>query len=152
MPLPRPLAVLRLLALSILPAWADQAATQADLESLHPEKLSGEQLTALMPGAKISRVSGQGNAQYWTHREDGTMNVFNENRFGAQGSAMGGRTAYRPGTWRISEDGRYCVHIEWKHIEDEDWCRYVFKTDQGYYTSKAESDPAAKVFKLEIAR
>ncbi len=109
MPLPRPLAVLGVLALSILPAWADQAATQADLESLHPEKLSGEQLTALMPGAKISRVSGQGNAQYWTHREDGTMNVFNENRFGAQGSAIGGRTAYRTGTLAAGSDSALLV-------------------------------------------
>ncbi|MBL8446431.1 MAG: hypothetical protein JNJ44_03345, partial [Zoogloeaceae bacterium] len=92
MTLPCLRAVMGLIALSALPAWADPAATQADLESFHPEKLSGDQLKALMPGAKISRVSGQGNAQYWTNKDDGTMNVFNENRFGAQGSAMGGRT------------------------------------------------------------
>jgi len=133
-------------------AWADPPALYGDLDPLKPEKLSKAQLEQLLPGAKMSRVVATGSTHIWTNGTDGTFVISSDNKSGIGGASLARRAAgvTAPGTWHVSPDGRYCVTVEWKTIPTEDWCRYVFKTTDGYFSSITDKDRSAKVYRLVI--
>lgn len=139
-------ALIALLAASV-PSRA-QELSFGELESRQPHRLSREELQQLWPGAAVSRVSARGNTHRWTNEADGSFIVSTD------GAGVGPRAASSThGKWSVSEDGRLCVTIEWRLLPTEDWCRYVFQTGDGYYTTRSESPAAGdKVFRLDIRK
>jgi hypothetical protein len=131
-------------------ALADPPALFGDLGPLNPEKLSKDQLEELMPGAKMSRVVSTGSTHFWTNGADGTFVISTDNKSGIGTSITNRSGVTAPGKWHIAPEGRYCVTIEWKKIPTEDWCRYVFKTSDGYFATKSDKDRAEKVYQLRI--
>jgi hypothetical protein len=127
-----------------------QEMTLRDLEGKSPRKLSKDEATQLLTGAKMARISGRGNQHYWSNDKDGTFVASSDNR-GAGAVMQGqGRPTTAPGKWHISDDGRYCVLIEWKGVPTEEWCRYVLDTSDGHYMVKSDSVGTERVFKFEI--
>ncbi len=102
--------------------------TLRDIADKNPRKLSKDEVTALLPGARMARVSQRGNRHIWTNESGGSFIASSDN----QGVGMDARAAGRPSTaqgkWHISDDGRYCVLIEWRGVPTEEWCRFVFET------------------------
>ena len=133
-----------LLVVSTL-AFGQQAQVLRDLASMQPSTLSKDELQQLLPGAGIRRVSAKGNTQSWSNDAGGSFVVSSDNR------ASNGRNSTAPGKWHLSDDGRYCIVIEWKTVETEEWCRLVIKTTDGYYTAKSDKTGAEKVYKLDIS-
>jgi hypothetical protein len=121
-----------------------------DLEGKSPRKMSKDEVTQLMTGAKMARISSRGNQHYWTNDANGSFVISSDN----QGAGAVVRTQGRPttalGKWQISDDGRYCVLIEWKGVPTEEWCRFVFETSDGYYMAKSDSVGTDRVHKFEI--
>jgi hypothetical protein len=121
-----------------------------DLEAKSPRKLNKEELTQLLTGAKMSRVSGRGNTHYWSNDKDGSFVISSDNS-GSRAVVGGqGRGSTALGKWHISDDGRYCVMIEWKSLPTEEWCRFIIQTSEGYYSTRSDSVGTEKVYKLEI--
>lgn len=132
-------------------ASAEGPAMLGDLDPLQPEKLSKEQLEQLLPRAKMKRINAAtGSTHLWTNETDGTFIISSDNRASMGGGSLMSGSTTAPGKWHVSPDGRYCVTIEWKKIPTEDWCRYVFKTSEGFFGSKSDKDRAAKVYRLTI--
>jgi hypothetical protein len=121
-----------------------------DLAPLSPRTLTPEELRQLIPGAKMSRVSQRGNTNRWTNEPDGSFVISTDNRNTSGVSVMAQRSNTAPGKWHISDDGRYCVLIEWKSVDTEEWCRYLIQTTDGYYAAKSDKTSTEKVYKLEI--
>ena len=119
----------------------------SDLEARSPKKLSKEQVTELMTGAKISRVSDRGNTHLWTNDAGGSFVLSS-----AGGTGDFGRVVTAKGKWRISDDGHYCVLIEWRGLPNEEWCRYILQTTDGYYGVSSDSVATARVFKMDIKK
>lgn len=132
-------------------ANADAPALLGDLDPLSPEKLTKEQLEQLLPDAKMSRVVAKtGSTHFWTNDPDGTFIISTDNKSGI-GTTITNRTgATARGTWHISPDGRYCVTVEWKRVDTEDWCRYMFKTSGGYFAAKSDKTRTEKVHRFWI--
>lgn len=129
-----------------------QELTLRDLEGKSPRKLSKDEVTQLMPGAKMARISARGNQHYWSNDKDGTFVASSDNR-GAGAAVVGqGRQTTATGKWHISDDGRYCVLIEWKGVPTEEWCRYVLATSDGHYMVKSDSVGTERVYKFEIKK
>jgi Protein of unknown function (DUF995) len=63
-----------------------------------------------------------------------------------------GRPSTAQGKWHLSDDGRYCVLIEWRSVGNEEWCRYVLTTSDGYYWVRADNLGTEKVYKFEIVK
>ena len=116
-----------------------------DLESKQPHTLSRDELQQLLPGAGIRRVNAKGNSQSWSNDAGGSFVASSDNR------AASGRNSTASGKWYLSDDGRYCIMIEWKTVETEEWCRFVIKTTEGYYTAKSDKTGTEKVYKLDIS-
>lgn len=117
-----------------------------ELDSQGRVTLTKEELGQLLPSASMSRVIASGNKHHWKNDADGTFIIRSDTR--AQLSA--GATAY--GKWHISDDGRYCVLIEWKRVNTEEWCRYIVKAGDAYYATKSDKHGTEKVYKLEISK
>jgi len=134
-------------------AMPQQAQVLRDLDPMNPKKLTKEELQQLMPGAKMSRLAPSGNTHIWTNEPDGTFIVSSDNRnLPGGGNVMGARASTTSGKWHISDDGRYCVLIEWKSVPTEEWCRYFFQTSDGYYATKTDQNPTEKVSKFQIGK
>ena len=146
------LAVLAAAVLVASPVRAQQPELLGDLAPLSPKKLSRDDLQQLLPGAEMSRISQRGNTNRWTNDADGTFVISNDKKNASGVSLMAQRGATRPGKWHISDDGRYGVLIEWKNVDTEEWCRYIFQTTGGYYATKSDAMPTEKVYKLEIKK
>jgi len=145
----KPIAAVAVFSFAVLPALAlAQTAPAAlvvrDLEPLQPHTLSRDELQQLLSGAAIRRTNEKGNSQGWTNGTDGAFVVSSDNR------ATTGRASTAPGKWHLSDDGRYCVLIDWKRAETEEWCRLVIKTSDGYYTAKSDRLGTEKVYRLDI--
>jgi hypothetical protein len=128
---------------------AEPAVVFGDLEALHPQKLSKEQLEQLLPGARMSRKNPTGSTNLWTNEPGGAFIISTDNKSRIATSTIA-QISSSPGTWHISPEGKYCVTIEWKKVPTEDWCRYVFQTDDGYYVSRTDQNRAEKVYRYEI--
>ena len=103
-------------------------------------KVTGDELRALVTGAKVTHYSKTGSVRRWTNEPDGTFAASSDSKqfTGAMGFAVTG-----VGKWSINGDGKYCVVIDWKRV-DEKWCAFIVKgADGGYYLNSV--DPARKI-------
>jgi hypothetical protein len=125
---------------------AEQPATVADLNALAPELLNAEQVASLMRGAKVTRINANGNLHHWTNEPDGTLVVSTDNK------ATTGQPSTARGTWTVDPEGKFCVVIAWRGVNDEKWCRLVFRTAQGHYLANANKKGTEKVHRFEIGR
>ena len=137
--------LLALTAVACTTALAQAPAVLRDLDAAGRVTLSKEELGQLLPGASMSRVSAKGNTHFWTNDSDGTFVISSDNKDRGKGSSTA------RGKWNISDDGRYCVLIEWKTVETEEWCRYIIRTGSDYYGAKSDKTGTEKVYKLEIS-
>ena len=139
------------LAVATTAVRAEDPQVLRDLEAKNPRKLSKEEVTQLLPGAKMSRVSERGNTHYWTNEADGSFVISSDNR-GANSMVSSNRSSTAQGKWHISDDGRYCVLIEWRSVPTEEWCRFILETTDGYYGVRSESVGTERVHKLQIKK
>lgn len=139
--------VFSVFALAGAAASAQEASVLADLDAAGRVTLTKDELTALLPRAKMSRTSGRGNTHFWKNESDGSFIISSDNRH-----TGGGRPTTAQGKWHIADDGRYCVLIDWKTIATEEWCRYIVKSGADHYGTKSDKTGTEKVYKLVIAK
>lgn len=125
-------------------ASGETISTVADLDAQSPVVLTREELAQLLPGARVSKLTNRGNTHTWVNDTSGSFVARSDGRSssGVAGSA--------PGKWHISDDGRYCILVEWKGAPEE-WCRVILKAGSGYYAA-ASDKKTARVLKLEISK
>ena len=108
---------------------AAQTLTLGDIKARNAVQLSTEDLNQLLPGASVMHRTPTGTVRRWSNKADGTLVASSD------ASALSGGRAYHvtgSGTWRIADNGRFCVAIKW-NMQAEDVCRYVFKADGKYF-------------------
>lgn len=127
-------------------AAADEAKVLRDLDAKGRVTLTRDELQQLLPGADMSRVSARGNNQSWRNEPGGSFIISSDNR------DRGGSPSTTSGKWSISEDGRYCVLVEWKTVETEEWCRYIVRSGDAYYGTKSDKLETERVHRLVIKR
>ena len=123
-----------------------------DLEGKSPRKLSKDELTQLLTGARMSRIASSGSGHIWSNDAGGSFVISSDNRGGGAQVRAAGRPTTATGKWHISDDGRYCVLIEWKSVPTEEWCRFLLQTSDGYYAVRSDSTGTERVYKLDISK
>jgi hypothetical protein len=127
-------------------AFGQTPSVMRDLDAFRPVTLSKEELTKLLPDANMSRLNAKGDAQRWKNDSSGKFIISSDNR------AIGGGNSSTQGKWNISDDGRYCVLIEWRSVPAEEWCRYIVKAGDAYYGTKSDKSGTERVYRLEISK
>jgi hypothetical protein len=138
--------------LLVSPAPAQEAVpVLRDLDDKNPKTLTAEEIKQLLPGAKMKRVTPRGWVNTWTNEPGGQFIVSAFNLNPGMSRSTGGSSSR--GKWHMSDDGRYCVLIEWVgNYPTEEWCRYVLQTSDGYYLVKSDKLKTEKVYKMEISK
>ena len=114
-----------------------QALSYAEVKAKNGTELSATDLKQLMPGAKVVSRTAAGSTRTWDNKTDGTI-------VGSSDGSGGSRRGYRSsgtGSWRLADDGTYCVKIQW-NMSAEDWCRYILKLGDRYYGFGSLDDSA----------
>ncbi len=130
---------------------AGQALTLAEVKAKDAVQLSADDLKQLLPGAKVVTKTPTGSTRNWENGAGGNVVASTDGR----GSAYtGNRTLATTGhgAWKIDDKGAYCVAIRWGTMNvSEDWCRYIFKAGDKYYTFAALDD-TARAWQFEISK
>jgi Protein of unknown function (DUF995) len=121
-------------------AFGQAATVLRDLDSQGRATLTKEDLGQLLPNASMSRINADGNAQFWKNDPGGTFTI------------SSGQSTTAQGKWHVSDDGRYCVLIEWKRAPTEEWCRYIVKAGGAYYATRSDKTGTERVYRLEISK
>jgi Protein of unknown function (DUF995) len=120
-----------------------------DLKSQNGVQLTVDELKVLMPGAKVvSQAGTTGSTRRWTNDLDGKFVASSDNRSGSGGH--GGNTTAQ-GTWSITDNGTYCVTLEWRRLT-ENWCRYIFKVGDKYYGVSSIDSGTTKAHEFEFSK
>jgi hypothetical protein len=94
-------------------------------------KMTREELLSFLPGTKVTHVSEAGSERHWTNEPDGKFFATTNNK--KFGSSLGTQGAAQAGTWKVNDEGKYCIDIDWKRVHEK-WCAYVLKgQDDAYY-------------------
>ncbi len=106
------------------------------------QPLSRDELQQLLPGAQVQILRSNGDKMSWTNAADGTLDAHWQSGDPTNKHAYNGSGA---GTWKISDDGKFCAHIEWRKGHVTDWCRPVVKQDDGSYALEGPADEKAQI-------
>lgn len=135
-----PLIALSSFALFSTLAFGQAGMVLRDLDSQGRATLTKEDLGQLLPNASMGRVTPDGHTQYWKNDSSGTFII------------SSGQSTTAQGKWHISDDGRYCVLIEWRRVAAEEWCRYIVKAGGAYYATKSDKTGTERLYRLEISK
>jgi hypothetical protein len=112
--------------LGIPAAWAEEAVTP----------MTREELSSFLPNKQVKHLHQNGSLRRWVNEPNGEFIATSDNK--QFGSVTGVRTGSAAGTWKVDSEGRYCVTINWKRV-DEKWCATVLKgADGSYYLNQAD--------------
>ncbi|WP_084687845.1 DUF995 domain-containing protein [Paraburkholderia oxyphila] len=121
------------------------ACVSAFAEDTQP--LSVDELRQILPGATVQVTYESGNSVRWTNEADGTLEATWRN--GPESGDSHHHSMVGRGTWRVSDEGKFCARIEWpKNVTD--WCRSVLKSDDGTYALASQS--GAPSWKMVVSR
>ena len=117
--------------------------TLGDLMNQGAVQQSRDDLLSLLPGAKVSNVSHNGSVRHWENIEGKEFVASATNpTAGLNYARFTGK-----GSWRLGDNGTYCVHIEWP-VTSEQWCHFIFKVGNKYYTVRSATDLASPVYEF----
>jgi len=119
--------------------------TLADAKAKSAVQLSADDLKQLLAGAKVANQIPSGSTRRWQNNPGGELAASSDGRGNATARVFSGS-----GTWSVDAKGAYCVHIQWP-MQTEEWCRYIFKAGDKYYTFLTLDD-SARAWEFEISK
>ena len=124
---------------------------RADDSNLGAIKAQGAQLiakddlTALLTGASLTRQVERGEVHINTLK-DGSLNSDFKSKMRNVNQIKG------YGTWKVSDDGKYCFDIKWNRgFDDVSGCRSMYKIGNDYYSAGSDGDDA-KTYHYKISK
>ena len=113
-------------------------AAQANISEVMQQsgvKLSAEELKALLPGSAVSGFNNAGGQFSMSLNPDGSMSG-NTSVLDARRGAPAGLS----GTWRVSDEGKYCYEsTNLKTKETDKRCVSVFRAGDAYFMSGGDA-------------
>jgi hypothetical protein len=137
--------VLFAVALLICTSASGEALTLADVKAKSGVQLGADELKQLLTGAKVANQIPSGSTRRWENRPGGDLSASSDGRGLPTPRVFSGS-----GTWNVDAKGAYCVHIQWP-TQTEEWCRYILKAGDKYYTFLTLDD-SARAWEFEISK
>jgi hypothetical protein len=99
-------------------------------------KMTRDDLLTFLPGTKVTHFSSAGSERHWTNSPDGTLYATSNNKM--FGNGTGSAVVGQSGTWKVSDEGKYCFDVDWKTISEK-WCSAILKGEgDTYYLGKVD--------------
>ena len=102
------------------------------------KKVGADEIKALIVvDAEVEQINGStGGIRRWKNNSDGK---FVASRTAATGV---GRPVTGQGEWKLTDNGQYCVQIEWRLFnggtDQENWCRTLWKYEDAIFLAPSE--------------
>jgi hypothetical protein len=133
------------LVLALCGAVYAEEPTLGALKAQGVEPLSKDEVMALLSGARLTRQLERGELHINTLK-DGSINA----DYQAISRNTGQLRGY--GSWKINDDGKYCVEIKWNRAFDNvSGCRRMYKVREDYYSAASDSDDE-KLYHYKISK
>jgi len=129
------------------PAAMAQMVNLADIQKQGAVKLTAEQLRSVAEGARATYRAENRWTLQWKNEAGGKLQA---SASPPAGSPPETRGVYGKGTWRIEDDGKYCLEISHPRTP-QTWCRFIYKAGTKTYTT-IETDGKAHEIKFRLAK
>jgi Protein of unknown function (DUF995) len=115
------------------------------LKAQGAQRLPKDELTVLLTGASLTREVERGEI-FINTQKDGSLNARYQSKMRSAKQLKG------YGTWKVSDDGKYCLDIKWERgFEDVSGCRDMYKAGEEYYGAGSNDDDA-KLYHYKISK
>lgn len=115
------------------------------LKAQGAQLLAKDELAALLSGASLTRQLERGEVHINTAK-DGSINAYYQSKMRNVNQIKG------YGTWKVSDDGKYCLDIKWSRgFDDVSGCRNMYKSGEDYYGAGSDADDA-KTYHYQISK
>jgi hypothetical protein len=133
------------LALAWCGAVQAEEPTLGALKAQGIQPLAKDDVAVLLLGARLTRQLERGELHINTFK-DGSINA------DYQGSTRNTGQLRGYGTWKVNEDGKYCMEIKWNRAFDNvSGCRRMYKSGEDYYSAASDSDDE-KLYHYKISK
>jgi hypothetical protein len=105
--------------------------------------VTADELRQMLPGTTVESTTADGERR-WTNEPNGTL-VAHFSRLGR------GKEVTSTGDWSVSDDGKYCAHIEWRRVTER-WCARIQKKAEGKYSLVNDTDVDDVPWRVEITK
>ena len=129
-----------LVAFSVAAYSAEQTVLGGDIFD-KGSKLSIDEIKSIIfVDTEVEQINGStGGIRRWKNNADGKF-------VASRVAATGGRgTVTGSGEWKLTDNGQYCVQIEWRPRtggpEQENWCRTLWRLDDAIYLAPTDLAP-----------
>lgn len=119
-------------------AYAQDAVTPALLKEKGARMLSKADLESLLPGSVYSDESDRYNLRY-SNKADGVLDVSGIPRFGGSRENPPWNAV---GTWRVSDQGQYCVEFKTQRGTETKYCMQLWAMGSDYFMTLGRADDA----------
>ncbi len=126
----------------------DFITTIGEVKAKGGQKLSKGDLDALIPGTSMGSETEK-VTRTWLHEKGGKLVGSFNPKPGAGNQNIKNTTGL--GAWKVSDDGRLCVEIEWPR-SSEKWCRLVYKVGSGYVGFGNDTEDDAKGHRFTLRK
>ncbi len=104
------------------------------------KKLTADEIkTIIVNDVEVEQINGStAGIRRWRNNPNGK---FIASRVAASG---GGAAVTGEGEWKLTENGQYCVQIEWRPRAGpqlENWCRTLWKFEDALYLAPTDLEP-----------
>lgn len=129
-----------LVAFSVVAFSAEQTVLGGDIFD-KGSKLSIDEIKSMITvDTEVEQINGStGGIRRWKNNADGKFIASRQAAFG------GGTPVSGQGEWKLTDNGQYCVQIEWRPRrggpEQENWCRTLWRLDDAIYLAPTDLAP-----------
>jgi hypothetical protein len=127
-------SVLFAVALLICTCASGEALTLADVKAKSGVQLGADELKQLLSGAKVANQIPSGSTRRWENRPGGDLSASSDGRGLPTPRVFSGS-----GTWNVDA------------TQTEEWCRYILKAGDKYYTFLTLDD-SARAWEFEVSK
>ena len=115
-----------------------------DLEAKHAVQLSAADLKQLLPNVTVKSVVA-GSTRSWLNHVDGRFVAYSKSPRPGSAAVQGA------GTWRIDDNGAYCVQIALLDATER-WCHMIYKLGDKYFGVDSTAKASAAVQEFQILK
>ncbi len=124
-----------------------QDAKLGELLCKQAQKQTKEDVEKLVVGANVYNRGTQ-SERWWDNGPDGKIRAAR-----GAGSFSYNRSFVGEGTWRVNDQGQYCVDMLWGNSKNpEKWCRFLFKVGDDYFGAASATNPDSAAFALKFKK
>ena len=145
-------SVVKSVVVAMLLGWAGLATAQVfpdeepltleAIEARHAQPLSRDEVLKMVTGTSVEWLRADNSGRRWTNDPGGQLW---SSRFSAGAGSFNPHYRQGKGEWTVRDDASFCVHIDYRIMQIEDFCWRFYSVDGHVLMDVTPPSPGARI-------